>query len=85
MKAKAPEPEFTGDLGGAPNQGRHPGATKSLQKRRELENKKKFINGNASRKQPFHIDCRGMNFVKKFLAFLLILISSSLFRVLFSF
>ena len=24
MKAKAPEPEVTGDLVGAPNQGRHP-------------------------------------------------------------
>lgn len=78
-----------------PSPFRDRGATKSLQKRRrrpqthpELENKKKkknFLNRNASTKQPFHIDRRRMNFVNKLLAFLLILISFSLLRVLFSF
>lgn len=94
-----PEPEFTGDLRGAPNQGRHPrplgiGAQQKVFKKRrrrpqthpELENEKKnFLNKNASTKQPFHMDRRRMNFVKKFRDFLLILISSSLLRVLFSF
>lgn len=77
-----------------PSPFRDRGATKSLQKRRrrpqthpELENKKKknFLNRNASTKLPFHIDRRRMNFVNKLLAFLLILISFSLLRVLFSF
>jgi hypothetical protein len=78
-----PEPEFTGDLGGASSKSKPPpspfrdrGATKSLQKRRrrpqthpELENRKKnFLNRNASRKLPFHIDRRGMNFFNRFLA-----------------
>lgn len=46
---------------------------------------KHFLNQNASTKQPLHMDRRGMNFVKKLRDFLLILISSSLLRVLFSF
>ena len=101
MKAKAPRARvYRGDLGGAPNQGRHPrpleiGAQQKVFKKGagglklirswRIKKKKHFLNRNASTKQPFHIDRRRMNFVNKLLAFLLILISFSLLRVLFSF
>lgn len=77
----------------APNQGFFPLGAKPKSKEAteasnsfhsELENFEfYFLNRNASTKLPFHIDRRGMNFVNIFLAFLLILIFSSLLRVLF--